>query len=313
MGRMGKKLTLAILYMAAALNTFAQGENIIIKGRITYTDSQPVPYVSIRTTGSVFAGTVSDEYGSYELSLPGWADLSQVCFSAFGCIDKTVSVAELRSGTVVMLEEITTHIQPVIVKSARGLYWFGGPEVSKDHHTKYRLQPGMETGIIVINKKKIRLRSIMIDLEDTPNLRGPVIVRIKQGPAMNANRAYRTSLFRDVVPEAIIFRAGSTGMNEIDLGKYDITIKGNFLITVTPASDSNTYKYTRNENSPVAVPGGRISWIEREVCYYGPVINAYPTALKDIFLLVGNGENYSYSNVNRVEVYPPKIAVSYTR
>ncbi|MDR0955328.1 MAG: carboxypeptidase-like regulatory domain-containing protein [Rikenellaceae bacterium] len=297
---------------------YGQSSGNVISGKVVYGDDQsPVPY-AILTAPDGSRGVSCDSLGHFQFVLSGTGNNEQLLVSGFGAVRTLVSLNPSADQPLTIALERQAFILPeVVVQGSRqgATSLIGDTTRINTSSYQFKFKRGVELGVLVKNKRRITLDALYIHIKDTPQSHAPMAVRIKKGPSMRPNRLYDSNEFTDILPELLICHAERPGMLKIDLSGYNIQIGSDFLILLSPASSNPEFDYTVEEPIVQIMPNGRVVWspLREPVGYYGAVLNEYPAIRKDIFWLTGEGGQYAYIDVPRMETSPPMIAVGYRK
>jgi hypothetical protein len=91
---------------------------ILVTGKVVDTHKRPIPYVNIGILNST-VGTISNEDGSFSLSVPTDHQSDSLLFSALGYERKYLAVAEASESNVVTLAEHVIYLNEVEVNTNR--------------------------------------------------------------------------------------------------------------------------------------------------------------------------------------------------
>jgi hypothetical protein len=108
-----KSMIRIILFLLISHFTYSQ---ILVQGKVVDTNNRPIPYVNIGILNSTF-GTISNEDGSFSISIPAHYKSDSILFSALGYSRKHVSVTDAQqinfkvslSDHVVYLDEVEVN------------------------------------------------------------------------------------------------------------------------------------------------------------------------------------------------------------
>ncbi len=90
---------------------------ILIQGKVVDTNNRPIPYVNIGILNST-VGTISNEDGSFAVSIPVRHQPDSILFSALGYVSKRFAVADAKQNSLlVSLSEHTIYLNDVEVKT----------------------------------------------------------------------------------------------------------------------------------------------------------------------------------------------------
>lgn len=296
---------------------YGQSSGKLIFGKVVYDDDRsPVPYAILTTTGGS-RSTSCDSLGNFQLSISDTENNERLFVSGFACVSDIIDLDKYAGGflTIALERRIYSIPEVVILDSRRGTASLLGDTTHvSTNNSYYRFKRGQEIGVLVKNKRRIILDALYIGIGDTPLCQAPLAVRIKKGTSMRPNRIYDSNEFTDILPELLICRAERSGILKIDLSRYKIQVGSDLLILLSPASSDPEFDYKIEQAVMKMSANGRMSRSMPEpVDYYGAVLEEYPVFRKDIYFLTGINRRYAYSDVPRMGINPPLIAVGYRR
>jgi hypothetical protein len=105
-----------ILFLLISHFTYSQ---ILVQGKVVDTNNRPIPYVNIGILNSTF-GTISNEDGSFSISIPDHYKSDSILFSALGYSRKHVSVTDAQQiNFKVFLSDHVVYLEEVVVNTHR--------------------------------------------------------------------------------------------------------------------------------------------------------------------------------------------------
>ena len=166
-------------------------------------------------------------------------------------------------------------------------------------------------GIFVKNNKDIKVKTIYINIANTPQASMPFILKIMQGDVMTKpNYTYDAKDFKDIILP-IECQAKKSGIYSIDMSKHNLDINGDFIVALYPADcDLKDYKYMKMTSVPKLLPNGDILGSEKKnIEYMGPTIVRSKEGVENVFTFGDFSGSYGYLGGKLNTRRSPMIAI----
>lgn len=215
------------LYLAISLITIITYSQTNISGVIKNQDNEPLPYCSIGIKDSEL-GTISDENGNYEITIPDSID-NEIVFSAIGYFDKIQTKNDLAANSNVILEYNSTILETAVVNSKKMKEKTIGQK-SKPMLTFSKMfdenLPAVEQGNIFNIYQKTKLKSYNFHIIPSSKYEE---ITLK----VNIYEVKDDLPQKLILDENIIYKTTSTGWQKIDLSEYGLVFNDLNQIAVT--------------------------------------------------------------------------------
>ena len=106
-----KTIFITCVFCTAHFSAFAQ--NISVSGTVTDANGEPIPGVSVLVKGNTTLGTVANNNGAYQITVPSASSVLQFSFIGFTTVEKVVGSQRIID--VTMKEEVSTLDEVVVV------------------------------------------------------------------------------------------------------------------------------------------------------------------------------------------------------
>lgn len=220
---------LFILFFSVFFGFEIQAQSI--EGKVTNNqDGSPIEYVNIGIV-DVALGTITDKDGNFKLDVKGLPLESKVAISMVGFKAQTFTIEKLlKSSNLIKLQEISYHIEEVIIKpngSIRkigttnftrggGVCGWGGTQFSSGHELGLQ----MDLGNTPVELKSLHIRLYKQSFDSTL-LR--LHIRDVKGNLPN-NELLKENILVNITKES--------GWVEIDISNYNIVLSGEVILTL---------------------------------------------------------------------------------
>jgi len=212
----------------------------IVQGTISSQHNIPVPYAAVGIKNSRTAA-LADENGSYRVVIPDSLALKPIIFSAIGHVERSMSLAELKKNSNVVLQEKIETLNEVVVNATIFKQKTIGQR-SRPMLTFSRMfdqnVPTIEQGSIFELFAQTRLKSYGFYI--IPSSKFSKIKLKLNLYSVNGDMPEKTLLHK-----TILFECSTTGWQRIDLDPYDLQFRniGKIAITLqlvdhTPLTDT---------------------------------------------------------------------------
>lgn len=220
-----KFIFLAIFVSIFYSQTLAQTR---IEGKVQNHENNAIQYSTIGIKHSKI-GSIANEFGEFFLEIPDSLAQEQLIFSANGYDDKSISLAELKNNSTVVLFEKSIGLTELIVKGNEMKKKVIGQE-KRPMLTFSRMfdkdLPTIEQGSIFSIDKKTRLSAYNFYIMPSSHFQSITlklnIYNVKDGIPTNA-----------LLDEQIIYSTTTTGWQTIDLSEYHLSFNQLDQIAIT--------------------------------------------------------------------------------
>lgn len=220
-----RKFLYSVMLVITGLSIKAQ---TTIEGTIKNKDNDFIPYCSIGIKNTKI-GTITNEKGSYKISVPDSLKNSEIVFSSVGYFDKVVSAKELLANRHIVLDYKATILDAVVVSAKKMKEKIIGQK-SRPFLTFSRMfdknVPTVEQGNIFEVYQKTRLESYNFYIIPSSKY-GQITLKL------NIYNLKNDKPDQSLLKENIIYKTTTIGWQNIDLSKYKLLFKGLDKIAIT--------------------------------------------------------------------------------
>ncbi len=220
-----RKFLYSVMLVITGLSIKAQ---TTIEGTVKNKDNDFIPYCSIGIKNTKI-GTITNEKGTYKISVPDSLKNSEIVFSSVGYFDKVVSAKELLANRHIVLDYKATILDAVVVSAKKMKEKIIGQK-SRPFLTFSRMfdknVPTVEQGNIFEVYQKTRLESYNFYIIPSSKY-GQITLKL------NIYNLKNDKPDQSLLKENIIYKTTTIGWQNIDLSKYKLLFKGLDKIAIT--------------------------------------------------------------------------------